>query len=81
MKPTYDKCIIAVLYCSLLQFLVQTHEFEGSCSDLLVHDKHEGSRQHRLQQLGLQAFVQTKKTIPPVMRRFEKKKLFIFITI
>lgn len=49
----------------MLHFLIQTHDFESSRSDLLVDDKHEGGSQHRLQQLGLQAFVQTKNTVIP----------------
>lgn len=52
---------------SLLHFLVQAHDFEGSSGDVLVHHKHEGSRQHRLQQLGLQAFVQAENAVPPVV--------------
>lgn len=47
-----DKCIFitflgyVALFC--LQFLIQAHDFEGSSSDFLVHNEHEGRRQYRL---------------------------------
>lgn len=48
MMSVLMRYCIQVGVCSLLQLLVQAHDLEGSSSDLLVHDKHEGSRQHRL---------------------------------
>lgn len=51
IEPTDDYCSNAVLNsntCSLLQRPVQAHDFESSSGDFLVHDKHEGGRQHRL---------------------------------
>lgn len=48
-----------------LQLPVQAHDFEGGGSDFLIHHKHEGSGQNRLEQLGLQAFVQTKNAVLP----------------
>lgn len=42
---------------SVLEFPLEAHEFEGGSSDLLIHHKHEGRRQHSLQQLRLQTFI------------------------
>lgn len=51
-------------YVSVLQFLIEAHHSEGNCCDLLVHHKHEGCSQDRLQELGLQTFVQSYYSIP-----------------
>lgn len=37
----------------------QSHDSEGAAGNLLIEKEHEGCSQHRLQQLGLQAFKQT----------------------
>lgn len=50
---------------SVLEFPLKAHESEGGSSDLLVHHEHEGCRQHRLQQLRLQTFVQTQQPVSP----------------
>lgn len=52
-----------------LMFLVvvvaQAHDSKGAAGDLLIEKEHEGSGQHCLQQLGLQAFKQTQHAILP----------------
>ena len=45
--------------------VAQSHGSEGTASDLLVEKEHEGSGQHCLQQLGLQAFKQAQHAILP----------------
>lgn len=43
----------------------QSHDSEGTAGYLLVQEEHEGGRQHRLQQLGLQTLKQTQHTRLP----------------
>lgn len=50
---------------SRIQLPVQAHDFEGGRGDFLVHHKHEGGRQNCLEQLGLQAFIQTQNPVLP----------------
>lgn len=38
---------------SVLEFLLEAHEFERGGSDLLIHHEHEGGRQDGLEQLRL----------------------------
>lgn len=52
-----------------LQLPVQAHDFEGGGGDFLVHHKHEGGGQNRLEQLGLQAFIQTTDPVLPAKKR------------
>lgn len=52
---------------SRLQSLLQTHNSERGGGDFLIHDKHEGGCENRLQQLGLQAFVQTQNAVFPAI--------------
>lgn len=54
---------------SRLQLPVQAHDFEGGGGDFLVHHKHEGGGQNRLEQLSLQAFIQTKEPKLPANKR------------
>lgn len=44
----------------------QSHDSEGAAGNLLIEKEHESSSQHRLQQLGLQAFKQTQHAVLPV---------------
>lgn len=51
---------------SLIVVAAQSHDSESAAGDLLIEKEHEGSSQHRLQQLGLQAFEQTQHAILPI---------------
>lgn len=44
----------SVLVCAL-----QAHYSEGSSCQFLIHQEHEGSREHGLEQLGFKAFVES----------------------
>lgn len=57
---------------SVLEFLLEAHEFEGGSGDLLIHHKHEGRRQYSLQQLRLQTFIQTQQPMSPVAQRTKR---------
>lgn len=54
---------------SRLQLPVQAHHFEGGRGDFLIHHEHERGGQNCLEQLGLQAFIQTKEPILPAKKR------------
>lgn len=49
--------------------VAQSHDSEGAAGNLLIEKEHEGSSQHRLQQLGLQAFKQTQHAVLPIRRK------------
>lgn len=55
--------------CSLVfpvEVFVHSHDLKGAAGDLLIEKEHEGSSQHCLQQLGLQAFEQAPYAVLPV---------------
>lgn len=58
----------------LVKVVPQSHGLKGAAGDLLIEKEHEGSGQHRLQQLGLQAFEQTQNAILPTKKVIQTKK-------
>lgn len=77
MVTTVKRCLNVVkhscleVFCDLV-FLVesaaQSHDPKGAASNLLIENEHEGSSQHRLQQLGFQTFKKTQQAIFPIER-------------
>ncbi len=59
------KCQLAFLEVAV----AYSHDPEGAAGDLLIEKKHEGSSQHGLQELGLQAFKQTQHAILPKRKK------------
>lgn len=45
--------VVKATHISVLEFLLEAHEFECGGSDLLIHHEHEGGCQHGLEQLRL----------------------------
>lgn len=76
------------LQCSLVfpvEVVVHSHDPKGAAGDLLVEKEHEGSSQHCLQQLGLQAFEQAQYAVLPVeklnMLHFNHAKAILKYTV
>lgn len=58
----------SVLVCAL-----QAHYSEGSSCQFLIHQEHEGSREHGLEQLGFKAFVEShySKALDSLVKKIE----------
>jgi len=71
---------VVVILASLVVLAAQSHDSEGAAGNVLVEEEHERSSQHRLQQLGLQAFEQTQYAVFPKDENPKKDNANMWIT-